>query len=182
MRPNIPAAILPFLPTAGPTPTSHNALFPPSAGWFPRAIGLTTEAWTFSGTGPSWSAAIVNAVGGYDNNNHQPRDQLRNRANTVVLIIWDDWGGWYDHVLPWRCNNAGVCSGYPGGLDGGASRLRVPCALAGRLRLRQARLHFPSMRPARTTELSKREAAIHPRLRQHPQLHLNMDSDRREFR
>ena len=42
-------------------------------------------------------------------------------ANTVVLIIWDDWGGWYDHVLPWRCNNAGVCSGYPGGLDGGAN-------------------------------------------------------------
>jgi phospholipase C len=20
-------------------------------------------------------------------------------ANTVVLMIWDDWGGWYDHVL-----------------------------------------------------------------------------------
>ncbi|HEY6765293.1 MAG TPA: alkaline phosphatase family protein [Candidatus Sulfotelmatobacter sp.] len=20
--------------------------------------------------------------------------------NTVILITWDDWGGWYDHVLP----------------------------------------------------------------------------------
>ena len=171
MRPNIPAAILPFLPTSGPTPTSHNALFPPSAGWFPRAIGLTTEAWTF-GTGPSWSAAIVNSVGGYDNNNHQLATNCGDRANTVVLIIWDDWGGWYDHVLPWRCNHAGVCSGYPGGLDGGASDyvygFRVPLLVVSAY---AARLHFPSMRPARTTELSKREAAIHPRLRQHPQLH-----------
>jgi hypothetical protein len=76
MRP-IPTAILPFLPTSGPTPTSHNALFPPSAGWFPRAIGLTTEAWTLAAPGRPGPATIVNAVGGYDNNNHKPRDQLR---------------------------------------------------------------------------------------------------------
>jgi phospholipase C len=83
-----------------------------------------------SGTGPSWIAAIVNAVGGYDNNNRKLATNCGYWANTVVLITWDDWGGWYDHVLPWRCNNAGLCSGYPGGLDGAGSEyvygFRVP--------------------------------------------------------
>jgi phospholipase C len=126
-----------------------------------------------SSTGPSWSAAIVNAVGGYDNNNHKLATNCGDWANTVVLIIWDDWGGWYDHVLPWRCNHAGVCSGYPGGLDGSASDyvhgFRVPLLVVSAY-AKQGCIS-PSMRPARTTELSKREAVIHPRLRQHPQLH-----------
>jgi phospholipase C len=30
-------------------------------------------------------------------------------ANTVILIVWDDWGGWYDHVNP--LNTIGI--GYP---------------------------------------------------------------------
>ena len=34
--------------------------------------------------------------------------------DTVVLVVWDDWGGFYDDVLPWGCNSQGVCSGYPG--------------------------------------------------------------------
>jgi phospholipase C len=46
--------------------------------------------------GPSWVSAIVNAIGtattcdggaGYWN-------------DTAILITWDDWGGWYDHVAP----------------------------------------------------------------------------------
>ena len=41
------------------------------------------------GLGPSWVASIVNAIG-----NSQYWD------NTVILITWDDWGGWYDHVAP----------------------------------------------------------------------------------
>src|ERR1700731_917475 len=52
------------------------------------------------------------------------------KEHRFVLVTWDDWGGWYDHVLPWRCNNVGVCSGYPGSLDGGGSEyvygFRVP--------------------------------------------------------
>ena len=39
--------------------------------------------------GPSWVAAIVNAVG---------NSQFWN--NTAIIITWDDWGGWYDHVTP----------------------------------------------------------------------------------
>jgi phospholipase C len=41
------------------------------------------------GTGPSWVAAIVNAIGGSSC-----------WSNTAILVTWDDWGGWYDHVAP----------------------------------------------------------------------------------
>jgi phospholipase C len=44
--------------------------------------------------GPSWVASIVNAIG-----NSQYWD------NTVILITWDDWGGWYDHVAPTIINS-----------------------------------------------------------------------------
>jgi phospholipase C len=41
------------------------------------------------GLGPSWVASIVNAIG-----------QSRYWDSTVIFILWDDWGGWYDHVAP----------------------------------------------------------------------------------
>jgi phospholipase C len=42
-----------------------------------------------NGEGPDWVANVVNAVGASPFWN-----------STVVLISWDDWGGWYDHVPP----------------------------------------------------------------------------------
>ena len=73
--------------------------------------------------GPSWVAAIINAVGGYwyDANNQQHNTACWNNgaaeywSNTVVLVTWDDWGGFYDDVMPWDCNAQGVCSGYSNG-------------------------------------------------------------------
>jgi phospholipase C len=41
------------------------------------------------GSGPSWVASIVNAIG-----------NSRYWSNTAIIITWDDWGGWYDHVPP----------------------------------------------------------------------------------
>jgi phospholipase C len=41
------------------------------------------------GSGPSWVASIVNAIG---NSSYW--------ADTAIIITWDDWGGWYDHVAP----------------------------------------------------------------------------------
>ncbi len=54
------------------------------------------------GSGPSWVASIVNAIG------NSPY-----WANTAIIITWDDWGGWYDHVAP-KVINDGVSwgSGY----------------------------------------------------------------------
>jgi phospholipase C len=43
------------------------------------------------GSGPSWVASVVNAIG------NSPY-----WANTAIFVTWDDWGGWYDHVPPPR--------------------------------------------------------------------------------
>jgi len=40
-------------------------------------------------TGPSWVASVVNAIG-----------QSQYWKNTVIVIVWDDWGGFYDNVAP----------------------------------------------------------------------------------
>lgn len=40
-------------------------------------------------TGPSWVASVVNAVG-----------QSSYWRSTAIVILWDDWGGFYDHVPP----------------------------------------------------------------------------------
>jgi hypothetical protein len=45
------------------------------------------------GLGPSWVASIVNALGNSGCGYWQ---------DTAVLITWDDWGGWYDHVPPYQ--------------------------------------------------------------------------------
>jgi phospholipase C len=41
------------------------------------------------GYGPSWVSALVNAVG-----------KSKFWDSTVVFVVWDDWGGLYDHVPP----------------------------------------------------------------------------------
>jgi phospholipase C len=41
------------------------------------------------GSGPSWVASVVNAIG---NGSYW--------SSTAIFITWDDWGGWYDHVAP----------------------------------------------------------------------------------
>jgi phospholipase C len=46
--------------------------------------------------GPSWVASIVNAIG-----------ETAYWSNTAIIITWDDWGGWYDHVPPLKLANDG---------------------------------------------------------------------------
>jgi phospholipase C len=48
-------------------------------------------------TGPSWVAQVVNAVG-----------RSRYWKSTAIIILWDDWGGWYDHVPPPQLDYAGL--------------------------------------------------------------------------
>ncbi|HKE37755.1 MAG TPA: alkaline phosphatase family protein [Candidatus Baltobacteraceae bacterium] len=40
-------------------------------------------------TGPSWVASIVNAIG-----------KSKYWDSTAIVVVWDDWGGFYDHVPP----------------------------------------------------------------------------------
>jgi hypothetical protein len=44
---------------------------------------------TGSDDGPSWVASVVNAIG-----------QSQYWNSTAIIIVWDDWGGFYDPVAP----------------------------------------------------------------------------------
>lgn len=39
--------------------------------------------------GPAWVASVVNTVG-----------QSKFWSSTAIVVVWDDWGGHYDHVAP----------------------------------------------------------------------------------
>jgi phospholipase C len=52
-------------------------------------IKSSDHAGDTDGTGPSWVASVVNAVG-----------ESKFWNDTAIFVMWDDWGGWYDHVRP----------------------------------------------------------------------------------
>jgi phospholipase C len=47
--------------------------------------------------GPEWVASIVNAIG---------EGPLWD--STAIIVVWDDWGGWYDHVAPPQLDRMGL--------------------------------------------------------------------------
>jgi phospholipase C len=47
-------------------------------------------------SGPSWVAAVVNAIG-----------ESAYWKSTAIIIVWDDWGGFYDGVKPPKRNDQG---------------------------------------------------------------------------
>jgi phospholipase C len=64
--------------------------------WVTPAGQYSDHAHASTGQGPSWVAAIVNAIG-----NSKTCDGGKGYwKDTVIFITWDDWGGWYDHVPP----------------------------------------------------------------------------------
>jgi phospholipase C len=67
----------------------------PQVSWITPA-GQYSDHPVNSGQGPSWIAAIVNAIG----NNTSCDDATGYWKDTAIFITWDDWGGWYDHVPP----------------------------------------------------------------------------------
>jgi len=52
------------------------------------------------GSGPSWVASIVNKIGNSSCTDVVNGKTLTYWQDTVILITWDDWGGWYEHVVP----------------------------------------------------------------------------------
>lgn len=57
--------------------------------WVTPTCENSDHAACASPTGPQWVADVVNAVG---------ESPFWN--STAIFIMWDDWGGWYDHVAP----------------------------------------------------------------------------------
>ncbi len=62
----------------------------PNVSWVMPYGGASDHAGAGSGNGgPAWVSSIVNAIG-----------QSKYWNSTAIIITWDEWGGWFDHVLP----------------------------------------------------------------------------------
>jgi phospholipase C len=66
----------------------RNGTLPEFAWVLPDRLDSDHPGWP-TDTGPSWVASVVNAVG-----------NSKYWNSTVILVTWDDWGGFYDHVKP----------------------------------------------------------------------------------
>ena len=74
---------------------SHGTL--PAMSWvIPDAQNSDHPGFSAEDTGPSWVASVVNAIG-----------ESRYWNSTVVIVVWDDWGGFYDPVKPPFVDNQG---------------------------------------------------------------------------
>ncbi|HEU5479852.1 MAG TPA: alkaline phosphatase family protein, partial [Candidatus Tumulicola sp.] len=47
--------------------------------------------------GPDWVASVVNAIG-----------ESSYWNSTAIIVVWDDWGGFYDHVPPPQLDSVGL--------------------------------------------------------------------------
>lgn len=61
----------------------------PAVAWITPNTPNSDHPGDDSDTGPSWVASIVNAVG-----------KSSYWDSTAIVVVWDDWGGLYDHVAP----------------------------------------------------------------------------------
>ena len=57
--------------------------------WVTPSAKASDHAGATDGSGPSWVASVVNTIG-----------QSPYWNSTAIIVVWDDWGGWYDHVAP----------------------------------------------------------------------------------
>ena len=101
---NAPAAVL---PTYSSPQFATDVVSPPSrfltdiAGgqlssvtWITPTAQASDHAGRTDGSGPSWVASVVNAIG-----------ESQYWDSTAIFVVWDDWGGWYDHVAPQQYNS-----------------------------------------------------------------------------
>ena len=63
--------------------------------------GLSSDhAGDTDGSGPSWVSSIINKIGASPCADKVNGNTLTYWQDTVIVITWDDWGGWYEHVVP----------------------------------------------------------------------------------
>jgi phospholipase C len=69
----------------------------PAMSWvIPDAENSDHPGYGRKDTGPSWVASVVNAIGESDY-----------WKSTAIIVVWDDWGGFYDPVAPPPLDNQG---------------------------------------------------------------------------
>jgi phospholipase C len=57
--------------------------------WVVPRYTFSDHSGSHSAQGPEWVTNVVNAIG-----------QSPFWNTTTIFVVWDDWGGWYDHVAP----------------------------------------------------------------------------------
>jgi len=60
-----------------------------SMSWVTPTCTTSDHGGCDSNDGPAWVTSIVNAVG-----------ESKLWKSTAIFVMWDEWGGWYDHVPP----------------------------------------------------------------------------------
>jgi phospholipase C len=75
-----------------------NGNLPVGVTWVTPILQNSDHASSGTAHGPSWVANVVNAIGG--------NAALWN--TTAIFVVWDDWGGWYDHVAPVQLDYDGL--------------------------------------------------------------------------
>src|SRR5580704_1017770 len=60
-----------------------------AATWITPTCANSDHSGCEGNGGPDWVASLVNAVG-----------QSQFWSTTTIFVMWDEWGGWYDHVPP----------------------------------------------------------------------------------
>ncbi len=84
-----------------------------AVSWVIPTGAASDHARLTDGTGPAWVAGIVNAIG---QQAACPGTGESYWNDTAIVITWDDWGGWYDHVRPALVAPPGAWgAGYVGG-------------------------------------------------------------------
>ena len=61
----------------------------PAVAWVIPSLLDSDHPLSGSNSGPSWVAAVVNAIG-----------RSSYWKDTAIIVVWDDWGGFYDNVAP----------------------------------------------------------------------------------
>jgi phospholipase C len=78
------------------TDLSKGAL--PNVTWVsPSNVNSDHAGFGTADKGPAWVAKIVNAIG-----------TSQYWKSTAIIVVWEDWGGWYDHVPPPQLDYAGL--------------------------------------------------------------------------
>jgi phospholipase C len=84
--------------------TPETAILDDIAGGKLRSVSIVTpDAYSSdharfpSTSGPAWVSSIVSAIGA-----------SQYWKDTAIFVTWDDWGGWYDHVVPPHVDQEGL--------------------------------------------------------------------------
>jgi phospholipase C len=69
----------------------------PAVSWVIPDYKNSDHPESHTADGPSWVAQVVNAIGESDA-----------WDSTAIIVVWDDWGGFYDHVKPPQLDYQGL--------------------------------------------------------------------------